>query len=120
MESIIHSLYLLECALIHELLITGKSVNVITSLMCAVPFQTAPLNLGPSPDCSKKNMFLVGPFLFYVLKVLFPFIVELAAELKACRLLTCILEGRGESEQHLNDVERIDTGGEKLNSHHWK
>jgi len=56
-ESIIQSLYLLEYALIHELLITDKSVNVITSLMCIVPFKIAPLNLGQFPDCSKKSMF---------------------------------------------------------------
>lgn len=56
-KSIIHSLYLLEYALIHELLIMDKSVNVITSLMCIVPFKIATLNLGPFPNCSKKNMF---------------------------------------------------------------
>lgn len=32
----------------------------------------------------------------------------------------CILEGRGESEQHLNEIQGKDTYGEKLNSHHWK
>lgn len=37
---------------------------------------------------------------------------------KACRSLTCILEGRVESEQHLNEVQ--DTYGEELNFHHWK
>lgn len=57
-ESIIYSLYLLEYALIHELLIVYKSVNVITSLRCIVPFKIAPLNLGAVPNCSKKNMFL--------------------------------------------------------------
>ena len=32
----------------------------------------------------------------------------------------CILEGRGESEQHLNEVQGKDTHREKLNSHRWK
>lgn len=31
----------------------------------------------------------------------------------------CILEDRGESEQHLNEVQGKDTHREKLNSHHW-
>lgn len=77
-ESIIHSLYWLEYALIHELLITDKSVNVITSLMCIVPFKIARLKLGPFPNCSRKNMFSLRPFLFYILQVLFHFIVVLA------------------------------------------